>query len=70
MYYTSAVCIDHIRPGNILKRKCTYCHPQAFSIPVIQVVYETLKDEQEGKRGRPSIKAGGASEAIFCILCV
>ncbi|KAG7265895.1 hypothetical protein CRUP_009499 [Coryphaenoides rupestris] len=32
----------------------------AFSIPVIQIVYETLKDEQEGKRGRASVKTGGA----------
>ncbi|KAA8583137.1 hypothetical protein FQN60_015683 [Etheostoma spectabile] len=32
----------------------------AFSIPVIQIVYETLKDQQEGKRGRASIKTGGA----------
>ncbi|XP_056437983.1 ATP-dependent RNA helicase DDX1 [Gadus chalcogrammus] len=34
----------------------------AFSIPVIQVVYETLKDEQEGKggKGKSSVKSGGA----------
>ncbi|XP_061097976.1 ATP-dependent RNA helicase DDX1 [Conger conger] len=32
----------------------------AFSIPVIQIVYETLKDQQEGKRGRASVKTGGA----------
>uniref|UniRef100_A0AAQ5YT15 ATP-dependent RNA helicase n=1 Tax=Amphiprion ocellaris TaxID=80972 RepID=A0AAQ5YT15_AMPOC len=32
----------------------------AFSIPVIQIVYETLKDQQEGKKGRTSIKTGGA----------
>uniref|UniRef100_A0AAX7T9L2 ATP-dependent RNA helicase n=1 Tax=Astatotilapia calliptera TaxID=8154 RepID=A0AAX7T9L2_ASTCA len=32
----------------------------AFSIPVIQIVYETLKDQQEGKKGRASIKTGGA----------
>uniref|UniRef100_A0A3B3CF57 ATP-dependent RNA helicase n=1 Tax=Oryzias melastigma TaxID=30732 RepID=A0A3B3CF57_ORYME len=32
----------------------------AFSIPVIQIVYETLKDQQEGKTGRASIKTGGA----------
>lgn len=38
--------------------------PQAFSIPVIQIVYETLKDQQEGKKGRASIKTGGASENI------
>ncbi|XP_067098227.1 ATP-dependent RNA helicase DDX1 [Osmerus mordax] len=31
----------------------------AFSIPVIQVVYETLKDQQEGKKGRTAVKAGG-----------
>ncbi|KAF3849774.1 hypothetical protein F7725_019493 [Dissostichus mawsoni] len=31
----------------------------AFSMPVIQIVYETLKDEQEGKTGRASIKTGG-----------
>lgn len=41
------------------------CHPQAFSIPVIQIVYETLKDQQEGKKGRASIKTGGASETIL-----
>ncbi|TMS12534.1 ATP-dependent RNA helicase DDX1 [Larimichthys crocea] len=32
----------------------------AFSIPVIQIVYETLKDQQEGKKGRASVKTGGA----------
>ncbi|XP_015247722.1 PREDICTED: ATP-dependent RNA helicase DDX1 [Cyprinodon variegatus] len=31
----------------------------AFSIPVIQIVYETLKDQQEGKKGRASVKTGG-----------
>lgn len=42
----------------------SHCTPQAFSIPVIQIVYETLKDQQEGKKGRASIKTGGASENI------
>ncbi|KAJ8397647.1 hypothetical protein AAFF_G00436460 [Aldrovandia affinis] len=32
----------------------------AFSIPIIQIVYETLKDQQEGKKGRTSVKTGGA----------
>ncbi|MCJ8750037.1 hypothetical protein PDJAM_G00194460 [Pangasius djambal] len=32
----------------------------AFSIPVIQIVYETLKDQQEGKKGRAAVKTGGA----------
>ncbi|XP_065443742.1 ATP-dependent RNA helicase DDX1 isoform X1 [Chrysemys picta bellii] len=32
----------------------------AFSIPVIQIVYETLKDQQEGKKGKTTIKTGGA----------
>ncbi|KAG8124289.1 hypothetical protein E2320_020013 [Naja naja] len=32
---------------------------QAFSIPVIQIVYETLKDQQEGKKGKTTIKTGG-----------
>ncbi|MEQ2167558.1 hypothetical protein GOODEAATRI_005290 [Goodea atripinnis] len=32
----------------------------AFSIPVIQIVYETLMDQQEGKKGRASVKTGGA----------
>uniref|UniRef100_A0A4W3HZF6 ATP-dependent RNA helicase n=1 Tax=Callorhinchus milii TaxID=7868 RepID=A0A4W3HZF6_CALMI len=33
----------------------------AFSIPVIQIVYETLKDQQEGKKGgKASVKTGGA----------
>ncbi|XP_051510873.1 ATP-dependent RNA helicase DDX1-like [Myxocyprinus asiaticus] len=32
----------------------------AFSIPVIQIVYETLKDQQEGKKGRTAVKTGGA----------
>ncbi|KAM6954207.1 ATP-dependent RNA helicase DDX1 [Aplochiton taeniatus] len=31
----------------------------AFSIPVIQIVYETLKDQQEGKSGRAAVKTGG-----------
>ncbi|XP_063170764.1 ATP-dependent RNA helicase DDX1 [Candoia aspera] len=31
----------------------------AFSIPVIQIVYETLKDHQEGKKGKTTIKTGG-----------
>uniref|UniRef100_A0A8C1T1A4 ATP-dependent RNA helicase n=1 Tax=Cyprinus carpio TaxID=7962 RepID=A0A8C1T1A4_CYPCA len=33
---------------------------RAFSIPVIQIVYETLKDQQEGKKGRSAVKTGGA----------
>lgn len=44
---------------------CHACPLQAFSIPVIQIVYETLKDQQEGKKGRASIKSGGASESIL-----
>uniref|UniRef100_A0A7N4NGS5 ATP-dependent RNA helicase DDX1 n=1 Tax=Sarcophilus harrisii TaxID=9305 RepID=A0A7N4NGS5_SARHA len=32
----------------------------AFSIPVIQIVYETLKDQQEGKKGKTTVKTGGA----------
>lgn len=38
---------------------------QAFSIPVIQIVYETLKDQQEGKKGRASVKTGGASKMLL-----
>lgn len=44
------------------------CYLQAFSIPVIQIVYETLKDQQEGKKGRASVKTGGASETIFILI--
>ncbi|MBN3308894.1 DDX1 helicase, partial [Amia calva] len=32
----------------------------AFSIPLIQIVYKTLKDQQEGKKGKASVKTGGA----------
>ncbi|KAJ8270631.1 hypothetical protein GJAV_G00117380 [Gymnothorax javanicus] len=32
----------------------------AFSIPVIQIVYETLKDQQEGKKGRAAVKTGSS----------
>ncbi|XP_039604866.1 ATP-dependent RNA helicase DDX1 [Polypterus senegalus] len=32
----------------------------AFSIPVIQIVYETLKDHQEGKKGKATVTTGGA----------
>ncbi|XP_031437706.1 ATP-dependent RNA helicase DDX1 [Clupea harengus] len=32
----------------------------AFSIPLIQIVYETMKDLQEGKKGRAAVKTGGA----------
>eukprot|EP00064_Thunnus_orientalis_P016415 superscaffoldBa00003253_g16480 len=32
----------------------------AFSIPVIQIVYETLSDQKEGKKGKATIKTGGA----------
>ncbi|KAG9494613.1 hypothetical protein GDO78_002121 [Eleutherodactylus coqui] len=32
----------------------------AFSIPVIQIVYETLKDQQEGKKGKAAIKTGSS----------
>ncbi|XP_037668852.1 ATP-dependent RNA helicase DDX1 [Choloepus didactylus] len=32
----------------------------AFSIPVIQIVYETLKDQQEGKKGKTTIKTGAS----------
>ncbi|CAG5928137.1 unnamed protein product [Menidia menidia] len=31
----------------------------AFSIPLIQIVYETLNDQQEGRKGRASVKTGG-----------
>uniref|UniRef100_UPI00358FAECF ATP-dependent RNA helicase DDX1 n=1 Tax=Myxine glutinosa TaxID=7769 RepID=UPI00358FAECF len=31
----------------------------AFSIPVIQIVYETIKDQQEGKGGKAAMKTGG-----------
>lgn len=41
------------------------CPSQAFSIPVIQIVYETLSDQKEGKKGRAAIKTGGASEDSF-----
>ncbi|KAJ4929302.1 hypothetical protein JOQ06_004912 [Pogonophryne albipinna] len=37
----------------------------AFSMPVIQIVYETLKDEQEGKTGRASIKTGNDLGVAF-----
>nr|KAF6429171.1 DEAD-box helicase 1 [Molossus molossus] len=30
----------------------------AFSIPIIQIVYETLKDQQEGKKGKTTVKTG------------
>lgn len=40
---------------------------QAFSIPIIQIVYETLKDQQEGKKGRAAVKTGGASEIYLSI---
>ncbi|XP_053565637.1 ATP-dependent RNA helicase DDX1 [Bombina bombina] len=30
----------------------------AFSIPVIQIVYETLKDHMEGKKGKATVKTG------------
>lgn len=36
------------------------CLRQAFSIPVIQIVYETLKDQQEGKKGKTTIKTGAS----------
>lgn len=32
---------------------------------MIQIVYETLKDQQEGKKGRAAIKTGGAGEITF-----
>ncbi|KAI4801681.1 hypothetical protein KUCAC02_019559 [Chaenocephalus aceratus] len=38
----------------------------AFSMPVIQIVYETLKDEQEGKTGRASIKTGKCEVTCLC----
>ncbi|KAK5903675.1 hypothetical protein CgunFtcFv8_007433 [Champsocephalus gunnari] len=37
----------------------------AFSMPVIRIVYETLKDEQEGKTGRASIKTGNDLGVAF-----
>lgn len=43
---------------------------------MIQIVYETLKDQQEGKKGRVPVKAGGASESslrfflFLLIICV
>ncbi|EGW06725.1 ATP-dependent RNA helicase DDX1 [Cricetulus griseus] len=41
----------------------------AFSIPVIQIVYETLKDQQEGKKGKTTIKTGASaigSDGLCC----
>uniref|UniRef100_A0A1B8XSV7 Uncharacterized protein n=1 Tax=Xenopus tropicalis TaxID=8364 RepID=A0A1B8XSV7_XENTR len=41
----------------------------AFSIPVIQIVYETLKDQQEGKKGKTSVKTGSTaigSDGLCC----
>lgn len=38
---------------------------QAFSIPVIQIVYETLKDQQEGKKGKTTIKTGGGGKIFL-----
>ncbi|XP_043920740.1 ATP-dependent RNA helicase DDX1 [Protopterus annectens] len=32
----------------------------AFSIPIIQIVYETIKDQQEGKKSKATVKTGGA----------
>ncbi|KAL0620543.1 hypothetical protein AAY473_008868, partial [Plecturocebus cupreus] len=36
----------------------------AFSIPVIQIVYETLKDQQEGKKGKTTIKTGASDHFL------
>lgn len=36
---------------------------------MIQIVYETLKDQQEGKKGRASVKSGGASESNLWLFC-
>uniref|UniRef100_A0A8C3HIM2 ATP-dependent RNA helicase DDX1 n=1 Tax=Chrysemys picta bellii TaxID=8478 RepID=A0A8C3HIM2_CHRPI len=44
--------------GDVLMVRMLNC--SAFSIPVIQIVYETLKDQQEGKKGKTTIKTGGA----------
>lgn len=54
---TSSVCYKYFFPID----------HQAFSIPVIQIVYETLKDQQEGKKGRAAVKTGGASEIYLFI---
>ena len=40
---------------------------QAFSIPVIQIVYETLKDQQEGKKGKATIKTGASGDFLHII---
>lgn len=40
---------------------------QAFSIPVIQIVYETLKDQQEGKKGKTTIKTGASGNIYIDI---
>ncbi|RMC17229.1 hypothetical protein DUI87_05807 [Hirundo rustica rustica] len=41
----------------------------AFSIPVIQIVYETLKDQMEGKKGKATIKTGGAGKYYYEVSC-
>ncbi|KAI5627764.1 ATP-dependent RNA helicase DDX1 [Silurus asotus] len=42
----------------------------AFSIPVIQIVYETLKDQEEGKKGRSAaVKTGGAGKYYYEVSC-
>uniref|UniRef100_A0A673JUH2 ATP-dependent RNA helicase DDX1 n=1 Tax=Sinocyclocheilus rhinocerous TaxID=307959 RepID=A0A673JUH2_9TELE len=46
--------------GDVLMVRSLSSAVSAFSIPVIQIVYETLKDQQEGKKGRSAVKTGGA----------
>ncbi|KAG2468232.1 DDX1 helicase, partial [Polypterus senegalus] len=41
----------------------------AFSIPVIQIVYETLKDHQEGKKGKATVTTGGAAIGADGLCC-
>ncbi|KAJ7412688.1 ATP-dependent RNA helicase DDX1 [Pitangus sulphuratus] len=41
----------------------------AFSIPVIQIVYETLKDQMEGKKGKATIKTGGGGKYYYEVSC-
>ena len=38
---------------------------QAFSLPVIQIVYETLRDQKEGRGSRASQGVGGGRTVVL-----
>lgn len=54
-FHTSPILLPHPPPHT-----CTY--KQAFCLPIIQIVYETLRDRKAGKTGRVTAETTGRAQ--------